>query len=89
MDFLKNRNFYAKIGWEKRDKKVILEDNDLIKREDIVKSTKKKTTAEKYSKEKKEFIDEPEKIMGLTESKRDVLLYDLENNDKLKKIFKR
>ena len=70
-------------------KRVIPEDNDLIKREDIVKSTKKKTTAEKYSKEKKEFIDEPEKIMGLTESKRDVLLYDLENNDKLKKIFKR
>ncbi len=55
---------------------------------EIVRSTKKKTKADKFFKERKEFIENLEKIMGLTETKREVLLYDLENNNELKKYLK-
>lgn len=63
-------------------------DNNQNIKEDVVKSTKKKTKIEKYHRERKDFIDELEKIMGLSESKREILLCDLENNNELKKYLK-
>lgn len=77
-----------KLDGKNETKNVVTEDNDQIKREENVKSTKKKTKAEKYQKERKDFINKLEKIMGLTETERGVLLYDLENNDELKKYLK-
>jgi hypothetical protein len=65
-----------------------IEDNNQHKKEDVIKYTKKKTKTEKYQKERIDFIDELEKIMGLSESKRDILLCDLENNNELKKYLK-
>lgn len=77
-----------KLDEKKETKNAVIDDNNQIKREEIIKSTRKKTKAEKYQKERKNFIDELEKKMGLTEVKREVLLYDLENNNELKKYLK-
>ena len=43
---------------------------------------------ERYENERKELIKELEKLMGLTEEKRGVLLYDLEHNEVLKEYLK-
>lgn len=54
----------------------------------IVKTRNKKTKAQTFQNERKIFIDELEKKMGLTETKRGVLLYDLEHNEELMKFLK-
>ena len=72
---------------ETRNVVTEVKDNE-IQNKEIIRSTKKKTKADKFLKERKDFIDNLEKIMGLTESKREVLLYDLENNNELKKYLK-
>lgn len=54
----------------------------------IVKTRNKKTKAQTFQNERKIFIDELEKKMGLTETKRGVLLYDLEHNEELMKYLK-
>jgi hypothetical protein len=69
-------------------KNTVNEDNNQQKKEDVIKSTKKKTKKEKYQRERIDFIDKLEKIIGLSETKRDILLYDLENNNELKKYLK-
>ena len=43
---------------------------------------------ERYESERKELIKELEKLMGLTEETRGVLLYDLEHNEVLKEYLK-
>ncbi len=43
---------------------------------------------ERYESERKGLIKELEKLMGLTEEKRGVLLYDLEHNEELKEYLK-
>lgn len=45
--------------------------------------------AERYKKEREEFILELEKKIGLTEDIRGVLLYDLEHNENLKEYLKK
>ena len=40
--------------------------------------------AERFSEEREELLKELEKLMGLTEEVRGVLLYDLEHNEELK-----
>jgi hypothetical protein len=62
--------------------------NEETEKKEIIKSTKKKTKVDKFQKERVNFVNELEKIMGLTETKREVLLYDLENNNELKKYLK-
>lgn len=44
--------------------------------------------AERYNGEREELIKELEKMMGLTEEVRGVLLYDLEHNEDLKEYLK-
>ena len=44
--------------------------------------------AERYIKEREELIKELEKMMGLTEEVRGVLLYDLNRNEELKEYLK-
>lgn len=53
-----------------------------------VKTRNKKTKAQTFQNERKLFIDELEKKMGLTETNRGVLLYDLEKNEELIKFLK-
>jgi len=77
-----------KLDEKNETKSVVAENNNQIEQKEIGHTTKKKTKAEKYQKERKEFINELERIMGLTESKKEMLLYDLENNDELKKYLK-
>ena len=72
---------------EIQNKQTKEKDNDVLNKVNN-KPTKRKTKMEKFTKERKDFIDDLEKMMGLTETKRDVLLYDLENNDELKKYLK-
>lgn len=52
------------------------------------KTRKRPCKAERFSKEREELIEELEKMMGLTEEVRGVLLYDLEHNEKLKEYLK-
>ncbi len=54
----------------------------------VVKTRNKKTKAETFQNERTLFIDELEKKMGLTETNRGVLLYELENNEELKKYLR-
>ena len=44
--------------------------------------------AERFSEEREELIKELEKLMGLTEEVRGLLLYDLEHNEELKSYLK-
>lgn len=53
-----------------------------------VKINKKMTKDELYQKERDEIVIELEKKMGLNETNRGVLLYDLEHNETLKKYLK-
>ena len=46
------------------------------------------TKSERYRKERENFVSDLETKMGLSESNRGVLLYDLEQNDTLKKYLK-
>ena len=43
---------------------------------------------ERYEKERKELMLELEKMMGLTDERRGILLYDLEHNEELKEYLK-
>jgi len=55
----------------------------------IIKITRNRPSkAERYSEEREELIKELERMMGLTEEVRGVLLYDLEHNEELKEYLK-
>jgi len=54
----------------------------------VVRTRNKKTKAQTFQNERTLFIDELEKKMGLTETNRGVLLYELENNEELKKYLR-
>lgn len=60
--------------------------NDNKKREKRTRNRPSK--AERYTEEREELIKELEKMMGLTEEVRGVLLYDLEHNEELKEYLK-
>lgn len=48
----------------------------------------KLTKAQQFKEERQNLVLELEKLMGLTESNRGILLYDLEHNEKLKDYLK-
>lgn len=48
----------------------------------------KLTKAQQFKEERQKLVLELEKLMGLTESNRGILLYDLEHNEKLKDYLK-
>lgn len=48
----------------------------------------KLTKAQQFKEERQKIVLELEKLMGLTESNRGILLYDLEHNEKLKEYLK-
>jgi hypothetical protein len=60
--------------------------NDNNKR--VKRTRNRPSKAERFSEEREELIKELEKIMGLTEEVRGVLLYDLEHNEELKLYLK-
>ena len=64
------------------NKKIIIKDDKAVK------TRNKKTKAETFQKERTIFIEDLEKMMGLTDTTRDVLLHDLEKNEDLKKHLK-
>jgi hypothetical protein len=53
-----------------------------------IKKRKKLTKAQQYKEERQKLILELEKIMGLTDCNRGILLYNLEHNEKLKEYLK-
>jgi len=64
-----------------------------IAKENILKPLNKKkrnklTKAQQYKEERQKIVLELEKIIGLNENNRGILLYDLENNNILKKYLK-
>lgn len=59
------------------------ENNKRVKR-----TRNRPSKAERFSEEREELIKELEKMMGLTEEVRGVLLYDLEHNEELKEYLK-
>jgi len=82
-------------------KELVTNTENKVKKNDIVKTVissdnknnadtknKKMTKSERYKKEREEFVNELEQIMGLSESNRGVLLYDLEHNEPLNKYLK-
>ena len=60
--------------------------NDNGKR--VKRTRNRPSKADRYVEEREELIKELEKMMGLTEEVRGVLLYDLENNKELKEYLK-
>jgi len=48
----------------------------------------KLTKAQQYKEERQKIVLELEKLMGLTENNRGILLYDLEHNEQLKEYLK-
>lgn len=52
------------------------------------KTRNRPSKAQRYTEEREELIKELEKMMGLTEEVRGVLLYDLEHNEELKEYLK-
>ena len=65
-----------------------INENNLNLSNDSKKTRNKPTKADTYKEERKKIILELEKLMGLSETKRGVLLYDLEHNDQLKNYLK-
>ena len=59
------------------------ENNKRVKR-----TRNRPSKAEKFGQEREELIKELEKMIGLTEEVRGVLLYDLEHNEELKEYLK-
>ncbi len=59
------------------------ENNKRVKR-----TRNRPSKAERFSEEREELIKELEKMMGLTEEVRGVLLYDLNRNEELKEYLK-
>ncbi len=51
------------------------------------KRMKRRSKKELYEKERNELIKELNEIIGINEKKKNILLYDLERNDKLKNYF--
>jgi len=77
--------------------KIIEEDNNTLtsnsenpneNNKRIKRTRKRPSKAERYSEEREELIKELEKMIGLTEEVRGVLLYDLNRNEELKEYLK-
>lgn len=79
------------------DNKSQVSNNTLTSNSDNVNENNKRlkrtrnrpSKAEKFIEEREELIKELEKMMGLTEDIRVVLLYDLEHNEELKEYLKK
>ena len=50
----------------------------------LIKSRKRPSKCEKFVEERKELIEEINKMIGINESKNNKILYELENNEELK-----
>ena len=69
-------------------KKATSNFNKNILNTETIKKRNKKTKAQTFKNERKIFIDELEKKVGLTEHDRGITLYELEKNEELKKYLK-
>jgi len=64
----------------------ILDNNIIV--EKVKRTRNRPSKSDRFEKERLELVSELEIMMGLTQEKRGVLLYDLENNDTLKTFLK-